>query len=610
MGAQVMKWKSREVMIGGLPLGGSNPVRIQSMTNTPTRDMAATLAQCKALVRAGCEYIRCTTQGKQELRALKTIREQLEKEALNVPLIADVHFLPSLAEEAASVVHKVRINPGNYGIALSCEVSSGKKLQETREKYFLSLISQCKLHGTALRIGVNHGSLSERIMQLYGDTPEGMAESAMEFLRICEREKFHQLVVSMKASNTRIMVYTTRLLVHKMMAEGMDYPLHLGVTEAGEGEDGRIKSAVGMASLLSEGIGDTIRVSLTEDPVAEIPVAKKILKYSQTGLKFPSGKIPGVDPFSFERRKSLKVLNTGNASPPVIVHSMNGYTSRPKLSDLQVMPDMCFTANPGGNYRDMQGRPMIIPAGSMEESIKSEGKAYIYYTEKQWQRLEKTADLVFLEIGTEESIQLLAQKPGSFTNAILVFRVPGTDAVHTLRRMFSILIRERILFPVILRASYREKDEESLMIRAACELGPLFMDGLPDGSWIDSPLNDGLTALRVSAGILQAARLRMYHTEFISCPSCGRTQFDIQATTRQIREATGHLTGLRIAVMGCIVNGPGEMADADYGYVGAGPGRISLYHRKKLVKKNIKEEDALRELIGLIREKGDWKENI
>ena len=509
-----MRRKAHTVLIGDLPLGGDYPVRLQSMTNTNTMDTAATVAQSIRIIEAGGEYIRITAPGIREAEHLAVIKKELFRCGYRNPLIADIHFNPKAAETAARMVEKVRINPGNY-----MDKKSAHPQMYTDSEYaaeleriharLLPLINICKEYGTAIRIGSNHGSLSDRIVNRYGDSPQGMVESAMEFLRIFEAENFRQVVLSMKASNVRVMIDSTRMLVERMEQEGMFYPLHLGVTEAGEGEDGRIKSAVGIGALLMEGIGDTIRVSLTEEPEAEIPVARKIVNYTGASLL-----------------KSEKIIT---------------------LSSLE---------------KGFQPENNIVWIKENDLSLKN-------------------VRLLVLNGHEQKDIQ---------------DDVTDIDPAA-----------------VVLKKIYPDNDAETLYVHAACDFGPYLLKGQGEGLWIET------TNLRlgragedpsesIALTILQACRLRMSKPEYISCPSCGRTLFDLQITAAKIRARTSHLKGLKIGIMGCIVNGPGEMADADYGYVGTGPGKITLYKQREVIKRNIPEEQAVEELVKLIRENGDWQE--
>ncbi|HDR88385.1 MAG TPA: 4-hydroxy-3-methylbut-2-en-1-yl diphosphate synthase [Bacteroidetes bacterium] len=600
-------WKSGEVQVGSLTIGGTSPLRIQSMTSTDTRQTEETLQQIRRLAEAGCELVRCTTQGKRELRALASVRKKLRKEGVPVPLAADVHYLPHLALEAAGVVDKVRINPGNYGIGPRQQALAPEEARKLQKEYFTRLIHRCRETGTAIRVGVNHGSLSEHIMQEYGDTPEGMAESAMEFLRVCRNRQFPNVIVSLKSSNTRVMVQATRLLVWKMWREDMHYPLHLGVTEAGEGEDGRIKSAVGIAGLLIDGIGDTIRVSLTEDPVKEIPVAKKIARYS---LRMPaqgSRKRP-VSFLEWERRKTFPVLNAGGDHPPVLITGLNEEKIPAGGKNTGPSADFFFASSEKQLALIPPGKAGIVPYVCWQSLAKKPSRVYPLLDSRHYADMASwKGKPFFAEVTATADIPRLADILKSDLPAILVIRLPDQHAVEMLEECFYLIHEHGLGNPVILRKKYSEPDPEDLLIRASCETGPFCLDGLVDGLWLEGEKPFGPDdAASLGAGILQATRLRMYHNEYISCPSCGRTLFNIQKVTARVREKTRHLNGLRIAVMGCMVNGPGEMADADYGYVGAGPGKVHLYRKKQPVLKNIPEEEALKALEELMRKEGHW----
>jgi (E)-4-hydroxy-3-methylbut-2-enyl-diphosphate synthase len=547
------------------------------MTTTPTLDTEATVAQSMRLIEAGCEMVRVTAQNKTEAEHLQVIRDQLRKRGFNSPLIADIHYKPEAAEVAARIVEKVRINPGNYvdrkrgRITFSDDDYAGE-LERIRER-IKPLILICKEHGTALRIGANHGSLSERILYRYGDTPQGMVESALEFIDICEDLGFREMILSMKASNVKVMVQANRLLVKRMIETGRAYPIHLGVTEAGDGEDGRIKSAAGIGSLLMDGIGDTIRVSLTEEPENEIPVAKILAeKYQQrSGLqKQNTINMDGggfFDPFVYNRRVSRETANVGGNRPPVVVLTRNHEGHNKIHFPKDRIPDFFAGQNDltfGSPGSDKPVRPLII------KSIK---------------------DLQSLDRNQSQ---------------ILVFDIGYKQSLHEIRDWFHILSENRIENPVILKKNYGSMALDELVISSAAELGFFLVDGLGEGIWIESEIASHEELASLSFGILQATGSRITKTEFIACPSCGRTLFRIQDTLHKIKKRTSHLKGLKIAVMGCCVNGPGEMADAHYGYVGAGKGKVTLYKGKKIMKTAIPEGDALDELVRLIRENGDW----
>lgn len=546
-----IKRKSSQVRIGNLELGGNAPIRLQSMTNTSTLDTSSSVEQIERIVEAGAELVRLTAQGAKEALNMGEIRNNLRTRGIDVPLVADIHFNAAVADIAAGIVEKVRINPGNY-------VDPGrtfKKLEYTDEEYaqeikkihtrFVPFLNICKEHNTAIRIGVNHGSLSDRIMSRYGDTPEGMVESCMEFLRICRDENFDNVVISVKASNTSVMVITVRLLVRQMELEGMAYPLHLGVTEAGDGEDGRIKSAVGIGALLADGIGDTIRVSLSEDPELEIPVARKLANYisAREGHHYIMGpSCHTYDPIHPSRRKTHKCGNLGGEAIPLVV----------------------------GNT--------LLGA-----DISSSGMLSYSLDELQYD---------------DSIIDYLSE----FPDKPVIVRANGTNPIGIWRAFILTLESAGVRNPIVLSREYHDDDLEDLQLKAAADFGIMFIDGLADGILIQAPNVDQSAVIALSFSILQASRVRFTKTEYIACPSCGRTLFDLQQTLAQIKTATSHLTGLKIGVMGCIVNGPGEMADADYGYVGAGPGRVSLYKGKKCVLRNIPSEEAVERLLALIEE--------
>jgi (E)-4-hydroxy-3-methylbut-2-enyl-diphosphate synthase len=592
--------KSSIVNIGDIPMGGNYPIRIQSMVNTSTMDTDASVRQCKRLIDAGCDYVRITTPSIRDAENLAKIKKYLRQAGYSNPLVADVHFNPAIAEVAARIVEKVRINPGNY-----IDKKRFEKIEYNQSSYnlelerihskVLPLLVICKEYGTAIRIGVNHGSLSDRIMSRYGDTPEGMAESAMEFLRLFVEEGFHQTVISMKSSNTRIMVQSTRLLVKKMLEEKMFFPVHLGVTEAGEGEDGIIKSAVGIGTLLGEGIGDTIRVSLTGEPEPEIPVAKEIVRYFTQRLSHEhinSDLHLKYNPFDYQRRKSIQIEKTGGILPVKIVmgnlsESLVSYENNSSGNNLLLRPD----GNSGKNYHDS---PHIALTKFSSDDI--------YYS-------PELTDNNFTHISiTFKTVNSIINK--NLRGKILVLSSEHIHFAGEIMAILSLLQENDITNPVIIHRKYSESSDEDLQIKAACDFGPLLIDGLADGIWIENGGNSVTpnSIYQLSLNLLQASRLRMSKTEYISCPSCGRTMFDLKSTLSGIREHTSHLKHLKIGVMGCIVNGPGEMADADYGYVGSGQGKITLYRNREVIRKNIDENIAVKELVNLIKENGDWLE--
>lgn len=598
------------VNIGATPMGGSYPIRVQSMTNTATQDTEGSVAQIKRIVEAGGEYVRLTAQGVKEAENLRNINAALRRDGCMVPLVADIHFNPRVADVAALYAEKVRINPGNYVDAARTfkhleytDEEYAQELQKIRER-FVPFLRICKENHTAIRIGVNHGSLSDRIMSRYGDTPEGMVESCMEFLRICVDEHFTDVVISIKASNTVVMVRTVRLLVAVMEKEGMHFPLHLGVTEAGDGEDGRIKSALGIGALLADGLGDTIRVSLSEAPEAEIPVARKLVDYVTHRKDHPYIPGPNVPTFNYlapSRRQTTAVRNIGGDNMPVVIAArLDGDLT----TDPQFAPDYIYTghqlpadAREGVQYivdADMwEGKPDTWPA------FKGDQLPFVSSC---------NAALKFLFITymglNDEALACLKYHP----EIVLVAQSNHPNRLGEQRALVHQLMQEGLSNPVVFFQHYAEEEKEDLQIKAAADMGALIFDGLTDGIFLYNQGSIPATTLDATAfGILQAGRLRTSKTEYISCPGCGRTLYDLQSTIARIKAATSHLKGLKIGIMGCIVNGPGEMADADYGYVGAGRGKISLYKKKECIEKNIPEEEAVEKLIELIKANGDWK---
>lgn len=599
------------VNIGGTPLGGEYPIRVQSMTNTSTQDTDACVEQAKRIIEAGGEYVRLTTQGVKEAENLMNINIGLRSQGIMTPLVADVHFNPNVADVAAQYAEKVRINPGNYvdsarvfkHIDYTDEEYAGE-LRKLRDR-FVPFLNICKENHTAIRIGVNHGSLSDRIMSRYGDTPEGMVESCMEFLRICVEENFTDVVISIKASNTSVMVRTVRLLVKVMEQEGMKFPLHLGVTEAGDGEDGRVKSALGIGALLSDGYGDTIRVSLSEAPEKEIPVARKLVAHvtAQTGHMY----IPAMESSDFDyvnpsRRKTDAVGNIGGDNLPVVIsENLSGDDYCPG----ELVPDYIYSgaslpASP------ISGVRYIVDFVSW----KGEKDTYPAFPYNQIESIEKCeADIKFVFVPymmvDEPFFDLLKRD-----NHIVI--ISQSNHQHRLgehRALVHSLMNHQLRTPVVFFQHYAENEAEDLQIKAAADMGALVFDGFCDGIFL---LNQGTLSHAVvdsvAFGILQAGRLRMTKTEYISCPGCGRTLYNLEETIARIKAATSHLKGLKIGIMGCIVNGPGEMADADYGYVGAGRGKVSLYKRKECIEKNIPEDEAVKRLIQLIKDNGDYVE--
>ncbi|MDE6355461.1 MAG: 4-hydroxy-3-methylbut-2-en-1-yl diphosphate synthase [Prevotella sp.] len=623
--------QSSVVRIGNTPLGGDNPIRIQSMTTTPTTDTDGSVAQAERIIDAGGEYVRLTTQGVREAENLRNIGDRLRAEGYDAPIVADVHFNPNVADVAALYAGKVRINPGNY----VDPARTFRQLEYTDEEYaaelekiekrFVPFLQICRSHGTAIRIGVNHGSLSDRIMSRYGDTPEGIVESCMEFLRICHRERFDDVVISIKASNTVVMVRSVRLLVDAMEREGMSYPLHLGVTEAGEGEDGRIKSAVGIGALLADGIGDTIRVSLSEEPEAEIPVARHLVDYiSQRAghTMIPAEPCAGFDWLRPERRVTTAVANIGGCNVPVVVGPPLNTPKVGRTADeseeslvsdaakeVNVMPDYIYI---GGKLPDspVPGCKYIVDFDTFVR-IPSNDSFYPIFPHTAMPFIGSVkADVKFLVlqygVPAEEYAACLKAHP----EVVVVCMSNHRNRLGEQRALIHEMTAAGLTNPVIICQMYRHGAEEKknsaevksdFQLEAAADMGALMFDGLCDGIWL---MNDGdLDAQDIcdtAFGILQAARLRTSKTEYISCPGCGRTLYDLRSTIARIKAATAHMKGLKIGIMGCIVNGPGEMADADYGYVGAGRGRISLYRRQECVAKNIPEAEAVERLLELI----------
>jgi len=647
------RFVTREVAIGDVPMGGNNPIRIQSMTTTDTMDTIGTVEQSIRMIEAGCEYVRITAPSIKEAQNLAEIKKQLRARGYTAPLVADIHFTPNAAEVAARIVEKVRVNPGNYADKKKfdqidyTDIEYQGELERIYQK-FAPLVKICKEYGTAMRIGTNHGSLSDRIMSRYGDTPQGMVESAMEFMRMCEMLNYYNLVISMKSSNPQVMVQAYRLLVETMVAEGMNYPLHLGVTEAGDGEDGRIKSAVGIGTLLEDGLGDTVRVSLTEEPEAEAPVAIALVnRYSSRESKVRSLKSENAirtpdcglqtsdlthNPYEYKRRHTYEAnafigghmvprvvtdLSNKNLKDPSVLNAA-GYLYAPLLDkynmadqsvDFVYLGDNLPSFNFPGNLKQLYNyqtwlklavKTMCHPVYTLNEFVNTKDHSSALNLVKL-----KHADLDSDDFGA------LPFDPS------LIF-VLETDELHGMadQRAFFFKMEELGLdVPVIIKRDYRFLTQDSrlrtqdLQLSAATDLGALLVDGFGDGVWIDAPEIETKTITSTAFGILQATRSRISKTEYISCPSCGRTLFDLMETTQMIRSRTSHLKGLKIGIMGCIVNGPGEMADADYGYVGSGPGKVTLYRGKEAVKKNISSANALDELIGIIRDDGNWIEN-
>ncbi len=613
--------KTRIINIGKIPLGGDYPVRVQSMTTTDTMDTAATVEQTISLAKAGCEYVRITAPSINEAKNLAEIKKELKKHGYDVPLIADIHYTPKAAEVAAQIVEKVRINPGNYVDKKKFQIKEYDDTEyqaelERIEQRFAPLVKICKANGTAMRIGANHGSLSDRIMSRYGDTPQGMVESALEFVMICEKYDYRDIVISMKASNTRVMVAAYRLLIQRMEELGMNYPIHLGVTEAGDGLDGRIKSAIGIGALLAEGIGDTIRVSLTEPPEAEIPVAKKIISLFGERGRIPSDEIfkkETNDFLTYKKRKSFSVAGIGGTNPAKVI---SGFTNQTELNKAQ-LSELGIKIIEDKFYRKKTDAPDFIAvknsnAVALESVLNKTGDEKIRVPVLAFEKIkiDEINSPVIVKVKSEEIHEAKFNALANNPNVIFMLSASSREKLflNGFKKIFFEFEKSKVENPVILYGEFDYEDEETLAISSAVNLGSLLLDGYGDAIWINSKKHSHKKINDIAFTILQSARVRITKTEYIACPSCGRTLFDLVETTNKIRKATNHLTGLKIGIMGCIVNGPGEMADADYGYVGSGYGKITLYKGQQAIKKNIDAENALEELIALIKENGDWKE--
>lgn len=621
---------TREVGVGDVLIGAENPIKVQSMTTTDTMDTQGTIAQSIKMIDAGCELVRITAPSIKEAENLKNIRIGLRNKGYKTPLIADIHFTPNAAEIAARIVEKVRINPGNFADKKQFQILeySDKDYEDELNRIserFSPLVKICKEYGTAMRIGTNHGSLSDRILSRYGDTPLGMVESAMEFLRICEDLNYHEIILSMKASNTQVMVQAYRLLVKKMNGENMNYPLHLGVTEAGDGEDGRIKSAVGIGSLLEDGIGDTIRVSLTEEPEHEIPVAKHLAnryakidqnKKSTKKIKFP------YDPYFHTRRKTLSVHNIGGENVPRVFSDLSGIkTITPEnlaplgylysveedkwhISDQAV--DYVYIGNNQINF-ELPGLLMAIQNHSVW--VDNSSSFPIFSIDEYNDNISKSKTLNFIHVKEKQLLPDLIHILQTDKTVVIILDYDDKYTIMSHRDFITDIILSGLRTPIIIQKDYANIPSSEFQLDSSTDLSSLLIDGLIDGLSLRSDIGQGLSN-QTSFGILQASRLRISKTEYISCPSCGRTLFDLQSTTNEIRSVTDHLKGVKIGIMGCIVNGPGEMADADYGYVGTGVGKISLYKGQEVVKRNIPAAEAVNALIRLIKDHGDWVDPV
>ena len=628
------RYKSHEVKVGSVGIGGNQPIRLQSMTTTDTMDTEATVAQSIRMIEAGCELVRITAPSKREAENLKNIKNELRERGYDTPLVADIHFTPSAAEIAAGIVEKVRVNPGNYA-----DKKKFEEIEYTEESYqaeldriakrFTPLVKICKENGTAMRIGTNHGSLSDRILSRYGDTPMGMVESALEFLRICQSLDYPDVIISMKSSNPQVMVQAYRLLINQMELEGMSYPLHLGVTEAGEGEDGRIKSAVGIGTLLEDGIGDTVRVSLTEEPEFEIPVAKALVDRYKERLPHKPIEEVNINPiqaFAYKKRHTSEVQNIGGKNVPVVVTDLStkdvitpaslfslGYQYSVPLDKWNITDMACDYVYAGPNEVDfaIPGTLGILYDYETWLNNKGERRYPIMNSETYLSGSETSGDMNFVKASLDDVNDKLISKLNADSKAILMIETNNKHGMAEQRRLFMKLINKDCKTPVIISRSYKNLSEEPFQLQSSTDLGALLLDGLGDGVFIKAD-NCGSEQMKMQTafGILQATRTRTSKTEYISCPSCGRTLFDLQETTAKIRSKTSHLKGLKIGIMGCIVNGPGEMADADYGYVGTGVGKITLYKEKEVVQRNIPSEEAVAALIELIKSHGDWVEPV
>jgi (E)-4-hydroxy-3-methylbut-2-enyl-diphosphate synthase len=636
--------KSIEVNIGAVPLGGNNPIRIQSMTTVDTMDTLGSVEECIRMANAGCEYIRITAPSIKEAANLENIKKELKKRGYDVPLIADIHFTPNAAELAARLVEKVRINPGNYADKKKfetiqyTEAAYQAELERIREK-FVPLVKICKEYGTAMRIGTNHGSLSDRILSHYGDTPLGMVESALEFVRICEDLNYYNLVISMKASNTQVMVQAYRLLVQKLEEEKLKpYPLHLGVTEAGEAEDGRIKSAVGIGTLLEDGLGDTIRVSLTEPPEMEIPVAKALaVRYDKRHLHSSIRPIENnypINPYQYFRRETSHPFNIGSGQVPRVIADIHQLEAI-EMEDLKAVGHFYLSAldkwkmnDLGADFLYCGSKPLpFMPANGTREiidypvwnSLADNQYRFPLFTLSNYDaKAAKSTELAFIRLNAAEWNDAVKAVLEDNPQLVVWLYSDNMHYMPEMRRFFVDLLENQLQNPVVIEHAAEDLGADELPLYTATDVGGLLIDGLGDAVILSTRklkvkskpemVKKLATLNQLAFGILQAARTRMSKTEYISCPSCGRTLFDLQETTAMIRKRTDHLKGVKIGIMGCIVNGPGEMADADYGYVGVGKDKIALYRGQNVVKKSVPASQAVDELIELIREDGKWSE--
>jgi len=626
--------KTHEVTVGKIGIGEKNPIRVQSMTTCDTMDTQGSIEESIRIIDVGCELVRLTAPSKKEAYNLAEIKKGLLEKGYDTPLVADIHFTPNAAEIAAGIVEKVRVNPGNYA-----DKKKFKEIEYTDESYqaeldrieekFTPLVKLCKENSTAMRIGTNHGSLSDRILSRFGDTPEGMVESAMEFIHICQKHDFHDIVISMKASNTLVMVQAYRFLVARMLdatpAEGkkkMIYPLHLGVTEAGDGEDGRIKSAVGIGSLLEDGLGDTIRVSLTEASEKEIPVAQKLAQnYKNKGAETVDKDIQlPYDPFEYKRRDSLEIGNIGSKNHPVVFADLSeketinpanlfgfGYnysTINDKWTMQDLAADYVFIGDRAVDFEIPGMLGVVANAENWQNNYSKKKHFYPLYDSIPKGGFQHKS-LNFLNWNPKNTEEIDRIK--FLNDVVLIVETPTDNYTQVMRNFYRTLVLHSIDLPVILKHTTATKDLESFQLWQAAKIGSVLIDGFGNGLWVNSTEKVSPQFVNTTSfGILQATRTRISKTEYISCPSCGRTLFDLQETTAEIRKHTSHLKGVKIGIMGCIVNGPGEMADADYGYVGTRPGKIHLYKEKTVVRKNVPEAEAVEALIQLIKDNGDW----
>lgn len=623
---------TNQIKIGDLGLGSDFPIRVQSMTTVDTMDTQGSIEQCIRMIESGCEILRITAPSVKEAQNLENIKKGLRSAGYTTPLVADIHFTPNAAELAARIVEKVRINPGNYADKKRFEVidysdaSYSLELERIRER-FLPLVKICKEYGTAMRIGTNHGSLSDRILSRYGDTPAGMVESALEFLKICEDENYHNLVISMKSSNPQVMVHAYRLLSKRLAEESMNpYPLHLGVTEAGEGEDGRIKSSMGIGTLLEDGLGDTVRVSLTEDPEFESPVARKLIdRYSPNGRNFILNDLQTIhfEPFAYQKRKSVEVVNIGLQNVPRVISDFSK-NENVEIEDLKnighfylPLPDKWKMNDLGVDYVYSAKKPIsfMLPNGLKEIldyevwlSHNDQVHTFPLLNKSQFLDAHKISDGInFLGVKTKEIDVDLLEKIKENKSICLILTSERANSYVDFRAIMLELENRGVKNPVVFRKEYAGLSLEEIQLHASTDIGGVFLDGMGDGIMLSVDENPK-EINSLAFGILQAARTRISKTEYISCPSCGRTLFDLQETTAMIRKRTDHLKGVKIGIMGCIVNGPGEMADADYGYVGIGKDKISLYRGQEVVKRSVSSLNAVDELVNLIKEDGNWNE--